>query len=174
VGAVIKTRPAAMVLATLGLDRVVKDHPQRLGGAVTAASPSRFKRTDPVTYRASTNAVTVAPESPGRFEVVLEIAPGYHVNAHKPGIEYLIPLRVALVGAEGLELRVDYPAGEKFQGPEGLMLVHHGTVKVPVTVERTGPVTGRPRVMLTYQVCTDKVCMEPKTEQVGIRIVVGE
>ena len=54
---------------------------------------------------------------------------------------------------------------EPFKGPEGEMNVYHGTVRIPVRVHRTGPVTGRPRIMLTYQACDDKICLAPETER---------
>ena len=98
------------------------------------------------------------------------MAPGYHVNANKPGIDYLIPLEISLVDGDGITLHVDYPDGERFDGPEGAMKVHHGQVTIPVRLERTGSITGRPRLMIRYQVCTDKVCLAPETKQIPVGI----
>ena len=51
------------------------------------------------------------------------------------------------------------------------MKVHHGTVTIPVTLRRVGPITGRPRLMLSYQVCDDQVCLAPDTKRIPIAVI---
>ena len=50
------------------------------------------------------------------------------------------------------------------------MRIHHGSVTVPVRVRRTGAITSRPRITITYQACTDKLCLQPVTDQLDVRI----
>jgi hypothetical protein len=176
-GGVIRERPTSAVLATLALHRLMERHPQRLGQPVAEApatpAPSRFATAEPVTFRVEPNTVRVANGQPAAFNVVIEIARGFHINSNAPGIDFLIPLKIDLSGAQGLELEVAYPAGERFAGPEGPMFVHQGRVVVPVTVRQTGPVAGRPAVSMTWQVCTERECLAPRTERVAVAILSG-
>src|SRR5690606_1898368 len=105
--------------------------------------------------------------------VVLRMAEGYHINAHQPGADYLVPLKIELTGCEGLSAKVEYPAGERYTAEyaDGTRNVHHGTLMVPVRLEHTGGVSGRPQLAITNQVCTDRECLQPKRDLVGVRIV---
>jgi uncharacterized protein YyaL (SSP411 family) len=170
ISAAVDGGPSGTALTTLAVHRLTGSHPDRLGGEAPTAGRGTFDRTEPVQVRTSTDLLRIAGDDRARLDVTVQIAPGYHVNANRPGIEYLIPLEVALVGGDGVEIDVSYPAGERYDGPEGPMMVHHGTVTLPVTVRRTGPITGRPRLTITYQVCTDKACLAPQTEPLAVAI----
>ena len=100
--------------------------------------------------------------------MTLRIGEGYHINAHEPGQANLIGLSVRVIGAEGVVARPDYAEGELY---EGEIRVHRGTVTVPVHLERTGAVSGEPKLAVTYQVCTDRVCLAPTTEVLPVEIV---
>ena len=102
---------------------------------------------------------------------MLHVAPGWHVNAHDPGTPLLTGLEIRLVG-RGLELAAEYPAGEAFRtaGFGEAIRVHTGTVTIPVTVTETETWQGTPRIVLTYQVCTDEVCLRPKRVMLPLRI----
>ena len=60
-----------------------------------------------------------------------------------------------------------------YRGPLGNneLRVHSGRVTLPVRITQSGPVRGQPRLMVTYQVCTDKVCLAPTRSVLPIRIV---
>lgn len=104
--------------------------------------------------------------------MTLQISDGYHVNAHDPGLAQLIGLTVRVIG-QGLEVEVNYPAGEPYRGPLGdsELRVHSGRVTLPVRITQSGPVRGQPKLMVTYQVCTDKVCLAPTRSVLPITIV---
>ncbi len=48
--------------------------------------------------------------------------------------------------------------------------VHGGTVVVPIVITRTGSMRGAPKLMVTYQVCNDQVCLMPETKPVPVAI----
>ena len=95
----------------------------------------------------------------------LEIAEGWHVNAHRPLQEYLIPTEVALDG-DGFELvGLEYPEAETvtlgFQ--EEPLAVYQGSVLIRGTIVVAG--AGRPaiaRLRLTIQACDDEQCLKPE------------
>jgi hypothetical protein len=174
ISAELKSRPTASVTSLDALRRIAALHPGRLapdapapGAPITSAG----LHSAPVRLRASVKELHLAPGASAAFEVTLDLAPGYHVNAHEPGIHYLIPLEVALSGGAGVTLEADYPAGEQYAGPEGSMVVHHGRVTIPVRATRTGDLAGTPTVTVTYQVCTDQSCLAPRTEALPVKFV---
>ena len=176
-------RPANSVLAARALLALLAVDADRVAAApavVDAADPPpdidrparpRPASSEPLQVEADPKRFRLADGAEVTIDVEITVAPRYHVNAHEPGIDYLIPLEITLQNGAGLEIEVAYPAGETYNGPEGVMKVHHGTVTIPVTVRRVGPITGRPRLMLSYQVCDDKVCLAPDTKRIPIAVI---
>ncbi len=164
----IAENPVGAAISTLALSRFLESYPQRLA---EAAPPATGATTDTVTIRTSAQTLSVAPGSPATLEITLQIADGYHINANDPGLPSLIPLIVQLTSGQGLRLQPAYPAGELYQDE---IRVHHGTLRLPVTIHQVGPVSGTPRLQLVYQVCTDKVCLVPSTIELEVQIDVAD
>jgi len=155
--------PVSTVLSTLALSRLTKDYPERL----TVAPVSGPGENEAVVIELSTETVSVADGKSAALDVTLRIADGYHINANTPGLANLIPLIIQVTGGRGIVAVPAYPEGELFQGE---ISVHHGTVRIPVTIRQVGPVTGTPRLQIIYQVCTDRVCLMPTTTELALRI----
>ena len=82
-------------------------------------------------------------------------------------------LRVQLI-AKGFELDAAYPPGRAFSAGQfdGEIRVHSGQVTVPVTVRQTAAdAQGEPKLLLTYQVCTDEVCLKPQQVLLPVKVV---
>ena len=160
----LSRNPVSTALATVALKRFVDEHPLR------SAALSSLTHVDQavVQLQTSTAEVRVSKDETAEFEVTLTIANGYHINAHDPGQAYLIGLNVRLLGAGGLEIELEYPEGELFRDE---IRIHHGTVILPVRITRVGEMTGEPKLMVTYQVCTDQLCLAPTTKAVPVTIV---
>ena len=167
----LRANPASLPLGTLALKRFVDRYPDRVPGA-TRPPVVVEPVVDRVVVDVSTDTVTVGAESPGSFFVTLDIDDGYHVNANKPGTTLLTGLAIRLVG-RGLDLAADYPPGEAFRtaGFDEAIQVYSGAVTIPVTVTQTANWSGTPRFVLTYQVCTDEVCLRPKRVILPVRVV---
>ncbi|MBI2970413.1 MAG: DUF255 domain-containing protein [Gammaproteobacteria bacterium] len=79
-----------------------------------------------------------ADQKPMRnFEVALNVAKGWHINANPASLEFLIPTSIsARQGDIPLELDTEYPAGHIMDiGLEEPIAVYSGTVRVPATVK---------------------------------------
>ncbi|RKZ12804.1 hypothetical protein DRQ32_02905, partial [bacterium] len=109
----------------------------------------------------------------GVVTIRLEIADGFHVNAHEPGDPGLTGLSLVLVG-EGVELEVEYPAGTPLQAEfsENEILVYTGSVEFKAHVRKTGAAPGRPRLLLRWQACDDQVCLAPAEDV--LPVLIGE
>src|SRR5262249_1374411 len=96
------------------------------------------------------------------------VASGWHVNAHAPRDQFLIPTTVTLTPPEGVHVGdVEYPApvGRRLAfGGAKEFLLYEGTVRF------TAPLDGLPapgaaplRAALRYQACDDSHCLPPRT-----------
>ncbi len=79
----------------------------------------------------------------------------------------LIGLDIRVAGGTGIEVRPQYPAGELYRGE---IRIHRGSVTIPVELRRTGKIEGVPRLSVTYQVCTDVLCLAPVTVVIPVSI----
>ncbi|MCH8823835.1 MAG: DUF255 domain-containing protein [Planctomycetes bacterium] len=160
----LSQNPVSSALATVALKRLLDKYPQRLLAlaTVTPAVP------DVVKIIVDAREVNVSEETPGEFLVKFEISDDYHINAHNPGQEFLVGLQIHLVSARGYVLEAKYPQGELFQDE---IRIYEGSVTVPVKVTKTGPIEGEPEIVVTYQVCTDRLCLAPSTKTLEIKIL---
>ena len=114
-----------------------------------------------------------------RVAAVVRIDDHWHVNAHVPTFDYLIPTPLALAPPAGWPApRVEYPApvrrtfafaGEPLDVYEGRVVIH-GRVTVPAgTKPGRYPVAAK----LRYQACDDDSCLPPVTAEKTVELVVG-
>jgi thiol:disulfide interchange protein DsbD len=120
--------------------------------------------------------VSLQPVPRGRvFEiaVVAKISPGFHVNAHEPSEEYLIPTRLLADLPPGIVL-VDttYPRGvmRAFRFSKTQLRVYEGsfTMRMNLRAEAGAPI-GPKKIGLTvgYQACNQDACLPPTKVQVA-------
>jgi thioredoxin:protein disulfide reductase len=114
--------------------------------------------------------VSVAPvprSSTFEVAVVVGILPGFHMNAHKPSEEYLIPtVLTAKLPAGFREGETIYPAGieKKLSFAEKPLLVYtkQFTIRTKISAAANAPL-GKVKLPFTlqYQACNDSVCLPP-------------
>ena len=93
----------------------------------------------------------VHPGTSAKLAIVAQIAPGFHINDHKPTLDYLIPTDVKLDPAKDISLEnVVYPSGVpvKFAFSDQALSVYEGTLLVGTQlkfskVSRPGPTPSR-------------------------------
>jgi len=104
----------------------------------------------------------------GQAVVEATIAPGWHVNAHQPRDEFLIPTTVTLTPPPGVRAgEVKYPPPvEKRLGFSGgtTLLLYDGSVRFTATLEGAPAAGGGPlKAALRFQACDDSRCLPPRT-----------
>lgn len=125
----------------------------------------------------------VRPGDKVKIAIAVEVGEGYHINAHRPTLEYLIPTSVAFGAPAGISFADEkYPAPthRKFEfAPETELAVHEGTLFI--TTEARADRTIKPgeatiRAQVTVQACNDKQCLAPAdlTVEIPIRIVAAK
>lgn len=99
--------------------------------------------------------------------VVAKISPGFHINAHVPSEDYLIPTKVTADLAPGVFLvESTYPRGvmRAFRFSKTPLRVYEGsfTVLMKLRTSGTAPI-GPQKLALTvaYQACNQDACLPP-------------
>src|ERR1700694_3039456 len=114
--------------------------------------------------------VSLQPVPRGRsFEVavVAKISPGFHINAHVPSEDYLIPTKVTADLSPGVFLvETTYPRGvmRAFRFSKTPLRVYEGsfTVRMKLRANGSAPI-GPQKIGLTvgYQACNQDACLPP-------------
>src|SRR6266446_5046506 len=114
--------------------------------------------------------VSIQPVPRGHaFEiaVVAKISPGFHINAHEPSEEYLIPTKIMADLPPGIALvETTYPRGvmRAFRFSKTPLRVYEGsfTVRMKLRANGSAPI-GPQKIGLTvgYQACNQDACLPP-------------
>lgn len=160
---VAKRRPAPeMEQAAIRLTGALSGHalaiPVQRGATLKASQDLQSGETGPVRY-VSSGAVRVAATIDRGTETIrldIDIANGWHLNAHKPLEDYFIPVDLML-GDNPLPDQAFPDPLVKSLGFNALPLaLYEGRVTL------RGPVTPGQDVVLTLQACSDEICLQPE------------
>jgi hypothetical protein len=110
--------------------------------------------------------------------VVAQVASGYHLNDHKPTLDYLIATDLKLEPIEQVTIgKVIYPKGtlQRFAFSDMPLSVYEGTVVVGVELQ-VGRVVPPGAYTLkgkfAYQACNDHACLPPTSVPVTLTLQV--
>ncbi len=143
-------------------------------GAACAEGPPSV-----VTARIVLASHAVHPGTTVRIAVVANIDSGYHINDHKPSLDYLIPTRMMFEDSPSLKVeKVSYPRGKltKFVFLDSPISVYEGEIRLGAALKvspslKPGayPLRGK----LTYQACNDHACLPPTSVPLKAFVHVG-
>ena len=121
----------------------------------------------------------VHPGQVARIAVVAQIEQGYHINDHKPSLDYLIPTKVVFDDSPVLKVeKVVYPHGKpmKFDFLDTPISVYEGEIRLGSILKIEG--SARPgsyslRGKFTYQACNNYACLPPASApfEASVRVV---
>ena len=135
---------------------------------------------DVVQSTAYTSFEPVARGKEFQVAVVLKIRDGYHINARKPTLEYLIPTDLKVEVPTGYKASdVTYPDGTlrsfAFSQNEKLN-VYTGTVvlHLKVTPPADAPLGAQHiPLKLRYQACSESVCLPPVRQEIDTSFTIA-
>ena len=159
----------AGLVCVVASGQVMKDQPLPLPGGANqrgdAAAAVQFLYPE---------TVTVPARRATQIDLHFRVADGLHINSHAPSEKSLIPARLAVVEAQGLNVTaVDFPPGTRYAlqfSPREKLSVYTGefVLHAHLTAQpgehRSG---GSPR----YQACDANSCMPPHTIPVSVTVV---
>lgn len=125
------------------------------------------------------SASAVRPGASVKLAVVATVAPGYHINDHKPSLDYLIPTEIVFGKSKSLRAeKVVYPHGKpkKFSFLDSPISVYEGETKIGAVLlaaRRLRPGSYKLRGDFAYQACNDHACLAPTKVpfEVNVRVV---
>jgi thioredoxin:protein disulfide reductase len=143
-----------MALATISVRAGAQD--QAFPAAASVLQPQAYVSLQPVPRG---HAFQVA--------VVAKISPGFHINAHVPSEEYLIPTKVtAELPAGSFVVETNYPRGvmRAFHFSKTPLRVYEGSFTILMKLRTNGSaLIGPQKIKLTvgYQACNQDACLPP-------------
>jgi thioredoxin:protein disulfide reductase len=139
--------------------------------ALVVASPAIATDPPPIPEEVVRLKVESASYSAGHdsLDVLLlaEIADGWHVNAHRPTSDALIPTTLSVTPPPGFEVgEIEYPAAERrtLGFATETLLLYSGNVRfrIPLAVKTAFTQQGATfQAKLRYQACDDTRCLQP-------------
>jgi DsbC/DsbD-like thiol-disulfide interchange protein len=115
-------------------------------------------------------------DSPVKLAVLAQVAAGYHINDHKPSLEYLIPTELKIDPSDQFTVRnVVFPKGTpvKFAFSDVPLSVYEGTVVVGVLLQAGKDIpagTYTLKAKFAYQACNDHACLPPASVPLTVSI----
>ncbi|MEK6406022.1 MAG: cytochrome c biogenesis protein CcdA [Acidobacteriota bacterium] len=122
----------------------------------------------------------VRPGDKFKVAVAVEVGEGYHINAHRPSLAFLIPTTVKFEPSAGISVAQEkYPAPKhrKFEfAPDTELAVHEGALFITAEAEADRTIqqgAATIRALVTVQACNDTQCLAPSdlTVEIPIKVV---
>jgi len=118
--------------------------------------------------------LTLPAAKPTTVALHFRVAPGLHINSHKPKDEFLIPTAFSIPDSSGVRLEsATYPVGADYISPldPGVKLsVYSGEFIIQARLVATAG-DHLLEAKLRYQACDNNACMPPKTIPVAIDVI---
>lgn len=151
----------------------------QFGAPPTPGAPGAPPRVEKVVLSGAADRSAYLPGETARVAARLEIAAGWHLQAHVPTYDYLIPTTLGVEAPAGWPAaEVDYPAPVryKFAFAEDELDVLEGTERIVARLAvpaaaAAGPV--RLTLHLRYQACDDRQCLPPVETTTAVDLQVG-
>jgi thiol:disulfide interchange protein DsbD len=129
-----------------------------------------------VEARAVMAADAAHANSPLKLAVLAQVADGYHINDHKPSLDYLIPTQLKVDPSDQFTVgNVVYPKGmlKKFAFSDVPLSVYEGTVVVGALLQagkNLTPGTYTLKAKFAFQACNDHACLPPTSVPLTVTI----
>jgi DsbC/DsbD-like thiol-disulfide interchange protein len=113
-----------------------------------------------------------------KIAILAQVAAGYHINDHKPSLDYLIPTKLEFDPSDQFTVKsVVYPKGtlKKFPFSDVPLSVYEGKVIVGMLLQAAKTVaagTYTLKAKLAYQACNDHACFAPTSVPIALTIKV--
>jgi hypothetical protein len=144
-------------------------------GSVTSQSSERQVRSSADVVSLGGTGTAISGGNDGEALVLLNIEPGYHVNANPATYPYLIATEVTADKVEGLDVgKVIYPPAkkQKFQFADEPLAVYEGQIEVKLPFKVAGKGSRSLPLKVRVQACDHEKCFPPATLNASVSVEV--
>lgn len=112
--------------------------------------------------------------------VMVQVADGWHVNAHEPAQQYFIGTTLDIVPREDLRVEAAYypdPLFRTFGFTDDTLAVYEGEIAIILAARASEALATGTHILqsrLRIQACNDEVCLRPSTVEVPIPVEIVE
>ena len=148
--------------------------------AWASLSTAHAQTTTPkISTKLSLNTANVQRGRSVRASLVLDIPPGYHVNAHDPVSRFALPTKIEVEAPSGIRIGpIFYPRGSvrRFTFSDDRLGVYENRTVIRFNImippnQETGKSEIKAR--LSYQSCSDEVCFPPVKREISVSLNVS-
>lgn len=153
--------------------------PVALCGFLGASALALAQSTGPVVEAKVLTATDAAhADATLKVAVVAQVAAGYHINDHKPSLDYLIPTELKVEPTQEVTVKdLVYPKGTplRFAFSDTPLSVYEGKVVVGALLQvarGVAPGTYTLHAKFSYQACNDHACLPPANVPLSLTVKV--
>lgn len=151
-------------LLAAALSGLAPDAPQSRGFALMAIRELQHGATGPVRHAAK-GAVRIEHRRAGdggAFGMDIRVADGWHVNAHRPLQDYLVPTELVVEGMPGLAVTYPDPVNKSLAFNDEPLALYQGDLRIHASGTASPRRGNGRRAVLTLQACSDEICLQPE------------
>ncbi len=146
--------------------------------AIASAAGAERPDNEKAELRLVASRTAFESDSTATLAAVVAVEPGWHLQAHVPTYDYLIPTELTVAVPEGWSAaRVAYPEPipYRFAFAEEELDVYEGRAILPVEIDLPAAASGTATVTATlrYQACDDKSCLPPVSTTASLEVEIG-
>lgn len=162
--------PNKAAAALTAFSAKIKSQPTSYTGLLTAAAFLNYAEIGSTQYAAKGVVTIKGKRSAGKqLTVSIQIKPGWHINAHKPLQNYLIPTKISL--SDDKLNNIIYPPAslKKLSFGQQELALYENQIKLTATLPEA--YTKKPWISIQTQLqaCNDKHCLAPETISTGVQ-----
>ena len=98
----------------------------------------------------------------GEILIDIQIADGWHINAHEPLEDYFIATELLLEQTPTVEVEYPDPAIKSLAFNDAPLALYEGNVQIIARGGGSGDAASAHRAVLTIQACSDEICLQPE------------
>ena len=144
-------------------------------GPASSQSSQREVRSSADVVSFGGTGTAMSDNNKGEALVMLNIEPGYHVNANPATYTYLIATEVTAGQVEGIEIgKAAYPAAkkQKFEFADEPLAVYEGQVEVRLPIKVASKGSRSLPLTVRVQACDHEKCFPPATLNTNVSVEV--
>ena len=144
------------------------------------AGPQMESTLDKMSVEVISRMDTLQAGSDAEFAIAMDINDGWHLNAHKPTLDYLIGVDLSVAASDVAivsDIQYPRPLQMQFDFAQDVLDVYEGEAFILVKTKTSGSLEPGDYVLtanLLVQACSNSVCLAPATAELNLPITVGE